>query len=93
MPPIEEKAQAYAENVRGSLGLNPYNEIESAYLQGANDILSLPLCERLTEEEKVKIRALYCLTNCDCGYAPVTIGALKQIFGSDFFKEGGNDGR
>lgn len=103
MTPTEEKAQAYAENqIDGMEFANEYerqcavNNYKCAYLQGSNDILSLPLCERLTEEEKEKIRAKYahgqkmqssksapasCSGSCMCA-------TLEQIFGSDFFKEG-----
>lgn len=110
MTPIEEKAQAYAEDKATALGLPPNNKfqpmylsevkkaIEAAYLQCANDILALPLSERLTEEEKEKIRSKYNEVkelSCAIGDNEMFAGdeaVFEWLFGSDFFKEGGNDG-
>ena len=113
MTPIEEKAQAYADTrygkviddiCRGTPAVNV--ALKQAYLAGANAVLTLPLSERLTEEEKVKIRAMYKeaeewlveTRTPEKIYDPIRLIAValqdrfEQIFGSDFFKEGGNDG-
>lgn len=109
MTPIEEKAQAYAESqIDGIEFINEYecqcvlNDYKQTYLAGTKDILSLPLSERLTEEEKEKIRAKYnenlkkIKHNACQGYDDYVYSyqndMLIELFGSDFFKEGGNDG-
>ena len=69
-------------------------DFKQAYLQGAKDILSLPLCERLTEEEKVKIRGFYngeTFGELDFLELISCRRILASLLGSDFFKEGGND--
>lgn len=52
----------------------------------------LPLNQRLTAEEKERVRKEYSNTyplDPDCGVANVLIqGILERIFGKDFFKEG-----
>ena len=51
----------------------------------------LPLSERLTSEEKERVRKEYANTypnDIDCGLENVLIrGVLERIFGKDFFKE------
>ena len=113
MTPTEEKAQAYADTRYGKViddicrGIPAVNDaLRRAYLAGAKGILSLPLSERLTEEEKEKIRAMYKETESwleetrtpEKIHDPIRLIAValqdrfEQIFGTDFFKEGGNDG-
>ena len=52
----------------------------------------LPLSERLTAEEKERVRKEYANTypnDIDCGVENILVqGVLERIFGSDFFKEG-----
>ena len=52
----------------------------------------LPLSERLTAEEKERVRKEYANTypnDIDCGVENILIqGVLERIFGKDFFKEG-----
>lgn len=104
MTPIEEKAQAFAESqIDGMEFANEYerqcalNNYKYAYLQGSNDILSLPLSERLTEEEKEKIRAKYnevkelSLAIGDNEMFAGDEAVFEWLFGSDFLEEGGND--
>lgn len=56
-----------------------------------NHIFSLPLSQRLTSEEKERVRKEYANTyplDPDCGVANILIqGVLERIFGKDFFKE------
>lgn len=71
MAKIEDKARDYAENKATALGLPPNNKfqpiylsevkksLEAAYLQGAKDILALPLADRLTEDERESIIGWY----------------------------------
>lgn len=51
----------------------------------------LPLSDRLTAEEKERVRKEYANTyplDPDCGVANILIqGVLERIFGTDFFKE------
>lgn len=104
MRTIEQKAQAYAEDKATALGLPPNNKfqpmylnevkkaIEAAYLAGTKDILSLPLCERLTEEEKEKIRGFYngeTFGELDFIELISCRRILTALLGPDFFKEGG----
>ena len=106
MTPIEEKAQAYAEDKATAIGLPPNNKfqpmylsevkkaLEAAYLTGANAVLSLPLSERLTEEEKEKIRDEFKAWKQFAGtkddtMAKGAMAALVEVFSPDFFNEGG----
>lgn len=71
MAKIEDKARDYAENKATALGLPPNNKfqpiylsevkksLEAAYLQGAKDILALPLADRMTEDERESIIGWY----------------------------------
>lgn len=56
-----------------------------------NHIFSLPLAQRLTSEEKERVRKEYANTypnDIDCGVENMLIqGVLERIFGADFFKE------
>lgn len=51
----------------------------------------LPLSERLTAEEKERVRKEYANTypnDIDCGVENILIqGVLERIYGKDFFKE------
>lgn len=53
--------------------------------------MQLPLAQRLTAEEKERVRKEYANTyplDPDCGVANILIqGVLERIFGKDFFKE------
>lgn len=102
MKTIEEKAEAYAKSVQKGYFPNQCipndviaNEARIAYIQGAKDLLSLPLAERLTEEEKSKTRAFYeamyglKLDTHQIGAVNIALEYLQDIFSTDFFKEGG----
>lgn len=102
MKTIEEKAKVYAESVQKGYFPNQCipndviaNEARIAYIQGAKDLLLLPLAERLTEEENKKIRKLFeeaneymKLNKCAISQQ-AQIVTLYRVFGTDFFKEGG----
>lgn len=55
-------------------------------------LFAKPLRDRLTAEEKERVRKEYANTyplDPDCGVANILIqGVLERIFGADFFKEG-----
>ena len=90
MKTIEEAAKEYAENSNVTQdNFCLYDEID-AFEAGANYIMSLPLADRLTNEEKEKITQLYMLANiveneCNRGYK----NALIEIFGTAMFEEKG----
>lgn len=95
MTPIEEKAQAYAENIGREYEYDGREEIaKQAYLQGAKDFLSLSMCERLTEEGKVEIRGFYngeTFGELDFIELVSCRRILASLFGSEFFKKGDCD--
>lgn len=90
---IEEAANEYAANWEEKHNIhNPelYGLIVDAYKTSAERIMSLPLAQRLTAEEKDSIRETYkyhlnaigdCYTHC------MVRDELEHIFGVDFFKE------
>lgn len=61
------------------------------FVSGAEAFMQLPLAQRLTAEEKERVRKEYANTyplDPDCGVANILIqGVLERIFGKDFFKE------
>ena len=62
------------------------------FVSGAAAFMQLPLAQRLTAEEKERVRKEYANTypnDIDCGVENMLIqGVLVRIFGADFFKEG-----
>ena len=61
------------------------------FVSGAQAFMRLSLSDRLTDEEKERVRKEYANTyplDPDCGVANILIqGVLERIFGKDFFKE------
>ena len=60
------------------------------------DYFSLPLCERLTEEEKAKVRDEFkawehFAGTKDDALAKGAMAALVEVFGAAFFEEGGEE--
>lgn len=86
---IEEAAKDYAYD----MGDSDWERmrLQDAFIDGINHIMQLPLCDRLTAEEKERVRKEYANTyplDPDCGVANILIqGVLERIFGADFFKE------
>ena len=99
---IEELAKQYAEYMCpvGDYCGGVYDEQRNSdipiYTDDAKSVLewlfNKPLAQRLTAEEKERVRKEYANTyplDPDCGVANILIqGVLERIFGSDFFKEG-----
>ena len=87
---IEEAAKDYAYDI----GDSDWERmcLQDAFIDGINHTMQLPLCDRLTAEEKERMRKEYANTyplDPDCGVANILIqGVLERIFGKDFFKEG-----
>lgn len=113
---IEDAAVGYAaDKMCVTLGLTPGcinrtdalipkfcgRDIEEAYEDGENRIMSLPLSERLTAEEKDRVRKEYAEAQSWLDEKPTSDGynshlrvcavaiqtRLESIFGSDFFKD------
>lgn len=99
---IEELARQYAEDMCpvGDYCGGVYDEQRNSdlpiYIDDAKSVLrwlfDKPLIDRLTAEEKERLRKEYANTyplDPDCGVANILIqGVLERIFGKDFFKEG-----
>lgn len=75
----------------------PADSYEDGFKAGANYVYELPLSDRMTAEEKERVRKEYWRaysesfspTSClDRQYARGRYQVLREIFGSDFFKEG-----
>lgn len=92
---IEEAANEYAANWEAKHNIhNPelYGLIVDAYKESADRMMSLPLAQRLTAEEKERVRTYHRLARdgyweCNCADKAV-VKTLESIFGADFFKEG-----
>lgn len=66
-------------------------DISDAFECGAEYVMDLPLAQRLTAEEKERVRSYYRLARggywgCNCADKAVA-KSLESIFGKDFFKE------
>lgn len=87
---IEKAAKDYAYDIGDSD--RERMRLQDAFIDGINHIMQLPLCDRLTAEEKERVRKEYANTypnDIDCGVENILIqGVLERIFGKDFFKEG-----
>lgn len=98
---IEEAAKEYNdkhidETINGLhddfLSWEPLQDgIINAFKAGANHVYKLPLSDRMTAEEKERVRREYDSTypfDIDCGVTNMLIrDMLERIFGDDFFKE------
>lgn len=93
---IEEAANEYAANWEAKHNIhNPelYDLIVDSYKASAERIMTLPLAQRLTAEEKERVRTKYNAakigaTEFDSPECADLMDMLEDIFGSDFFKEG-----
>ena len=88
---IEEAARDYAANANVTSENFCPEDITDAFENGAWYVKDLPLRDRLTDEEKERVRKEYADTypnDIDCGVENMLIqGVLERIFGADFFKE------
>ena len=100
---IEEAANEYADNAYYPAPDYGWYESDDEQMKecladtfkaGANYVYGLPLAQRLTAEEKERVRKEYWQAARDWigigdarGYCRTCV-ALESIFGSDFFKEG-----
>lgn len=88
---IDEASNEYAANWEAKHNIhNPevYDLIVDAYKASAERMMSLPLAQRLTAEEKGQIKKLYCAAEASkSDYSRGYSDAIKRIFGADFFKE------
>ena len=95
---IEELAKRYAAHQTDEQGygsMEAWKQDVAIYYDDAKEVLSWlfdkPLRDRLTSEEKERVRKEYSNTyplDPDCGLANILIqGALERIFGKEFFKE------
>lgn len=86
---IEKAAKDYAYDIGDSDWERM--RLQDAFIDGINHIMQLPLCDRMTAEEKERMRKEYANTypnDIDCGVENILIqGVLERIFGADFFKE------
>lgn len=102
MKTIEDAAYEYAKDVDypapengwyGSDYMQMKDCLEEVFRAGANHIMSLPLSDRLTADEREMIKKLY--TAASGGNAPFSRGfltAILRIFGKSMFEEeGGSD--
>ena len=98
---IEELAKQYAEDMCpigdywGGIYDGQRNSNLPIYFDDAKSVLTWlfakPLAQRLTAEEKERVRKEYADTypnDIDCGVENILIqGVLERIFGKDFFKD------
>ena len=88
---IEEAAKDYAYDI----GDSDWERmcLQDAFIDGINHIMQLPLCDRLTAEEKERMRKIYYdaergEVNGHYDVYPDPCEVMRVIFGKDFFKEG-----
>lgn len=98
---IEELAREYYLNevINGDTRDNKDGWTD-CFVSGADALMQLPLSERLTAEEKERVRKIYAecelIEMDDSPYLPADriteagakMQVLESIFGADFFKEG-----
>ena len=102
---IEEAAREYANENKWYPGETSYesdiiameDSFADAFKAGAAHVLSLPLSQRLTDEERERVRKMYKKaysesfepTTClDRQYARGRYQVLREIFGKELFGEG-----
>lgn len=96
---IDELAKQYAKlqtDEQGYGSMEEWKQDIAIYYDDAKSVLSWlfakPLRDRLTAEEKERVRTEFAKTSpndIDCGVENMLIqGVLERIFGADFFKEG-----
>ena len=88
---IEEAAWNFARKQWGKQVPHTIDKIADMLIDFGNEIRTMPLRDRLTAEEKERVRKEYSNTHPldpDCGVANILIqGVLERIFGKEFFKE------
>lgn len=101
---IEEAAREYANENMWYPGETSYesdiiameDSFADAFKAGASHVLSLPLSQRLTDEERERVKGLhyhltsvlaYCHPSAD-NIVEATIHDIESIFGKEFFGEG-----
>lgn len=89
---IEEAARAYQRESNVMMSNFCPEDIEDAFINGAEHVMSLPLASRLTPAEKERVRKEYAETypdDIDRGVTNMCIeSVLERIFGTELFKEG-----
>lgn len=88
---IEEAAKDYAYDIGDSDWERM--RLQDAFIDGINHIMQLPLYDRLTAEEKERMRTKYNgakigATEFDSPECADLMDILEDIFGADFFKDG-----
>lgn len=70
----------------------PYEVAYTEFLNGARHLMSLPLAQRLTAEEKERVKAIYDRKRYGTEYSKeveyMEKQLLEHLLGKDFFKEG-----
>ena len=84
-----DKLNEAAEDIANRYGFNDFDKdsVDFGFKAGADWVLSQPLADRLTDEEKEKIKSLYkWATECtdDNEEAAVTQTVLENIFGKNY---------
>lgn len=87
---IEEAAKDYAYDIGDSDWERM--RLQDAFIDGINHTMQLPLCDRLTAEEKERMRKIYYdaergEVNGHYDVYPDPCEVMRVIFGKDFFKE------
>lgn len=87
---IEEAAKDYAYDIGDSDWERM--RLQDAFIDGINHIMQLPLCDRLTAEDKERVRKIYYdaergEVNGHYDVYPDPCEFMRVIFGKDFFKE------
>ena len=87
---IEEAAREYAANANVTSENFCTDDIPDAFTAGAAHVLSLPLSQRLTEEERERVRTMYNNSLYTSGYISACGFRLElgTIFGKELFGEG-----
>lgn len=99
---IEEAAWNFARKQWGKQVPHSVNKIADMLIDFGNEVMTMPLSDRLTAEEKERVRAMYSgaqswldeETSFDNPNEQLRLCAvaiqdrLERIFGEDFFKEG-----
>lgn len=89
---IEEAAWNFARKQWGKQVPHTIDKIADMLIDFGNEIRTMSLRDRLTAEEKERVRKEYANTyplDPDCGVANILIqGVLERIYGKDFFNEG-----
>lgn len=87
---IEEAAKDYAYDIGDSDWERM--RLQDAFIDGINHIMQLPLCDRLTAEEKERMRNIYYdaergEVNGHYDVYPAPCEVMRVIYSKDFFKE------